>query len=81
MILQYLDAAMTTARYEMIEDQEPFYGEIPGIQGVWASGETLEGCRENLVAAVEDWLLFSIARGAEIPAIGDVVIEVPHRVA
>ena len=63
MILEYLDAATTTARCEMIEDREPFYGEIPDLQGVWASGETLEGCRKNLATAVEDWILFSIARG------------------
>jgi predicted RNase H-like HicB family nuclease len=81
MILEYLDAAMSTARYEMIEDREPFYGEIPDLQGVWASGETLEGCRKNLAAAVEDWILFSIARGKLVPPIGDVAIEIPHRVA
>src|ERR1019366_4851288 len=39
MILRYINAAMERAHYEIIEDAEPFYGSIPGIQGVWATGE------------------------------------------
>ena len=35
MLLGYLTAAMERAHYEIIEDEEPFYGEVPGLQGVW----------------------------------------------
>jgi predicted RNase H-like HicB family nuclease len=59
MLTQYLQAALDRARYEMIEDEEPYYGEVPELPGVWATGETLEACRRNLVSALEDWLLFS----------------------
>ena len=41
MISDYLDAAMKRAHYEMIEDEEPFYGEISECQGVWATGASL----------------------------------------
>lgn len=58
-IVQYLNAALDQARYEIIDDEEPYYGEIPGFDGVWASGSTLEACRRNLVAALEDWIVFS----------------------
>ena len=51
------------ARYEIIEDEEPFYGEIPGIDGVWATGKTLGECREKLASTLEDWGLFSVAQG------------------
>jgi predicted RNase H-like HicB family nuclease len=78
MILEYINAAMERARYEIIEDDEPFYGEVPGVQGVWASGRTLEECRRRLAAALEDWLLFSISRGAPIPPIGETRIELPR---
>ena len=63
MLLQYIQAALDRAHYEMIEDDEPFYGEVPELSGVWATGPTLEECRRTLADAIEDWLLFSVARG------------------
>ena len=56
---------------EMIEDDEPYYGEVPGLKGVWATGATLEVCRHELAEAIEDWLLFSIAKGLPIPRLED----------
>ncbi len=70
MIVEYINAAMERARYEMIEDDAPFYGEIADIQGVWASGATLEECRRRLAAALEDWLLFGLDRRKDIPHFG-----------
>ncbi len=81
MLLEYLSAALDRAHYEMIEDETPFYGEIPGVQGVWASGGTLEQCRRNLAQALEDWVLFTISRGEAPPPIGEVKLELPHPVA
>jgi predicted RNase H-like HicB family nuclease len=72
MLLDYLNAALERATYDKIEDEEPFYGEIPGIQGVWATGKTLEECRRSLLRALEDWVFFSIYRGETIPDIGGV---------
>lgn len=81
MILQYIDRALEQAQYEIIEDEEPIYGEIAALPGVWATGPTLEACRRNLAAAVEDWLLFSIAKGLPIPPLGGLMIEIPTEVA
>jgi predicted RNase H-like HicB family nuclease len=81
MLSEYLNAAMDRARYEMIEDPESFYGEIPELQGVWATGGSLEECRRNLAAGLEDWLLFSIARGLPIPPLGTASIQPPEKVA
>lgn len=81
MILEYIHKALELAQYEMIEDEEPFYGEITDLPGVWATGPTLEACRRNLAAAVEDWLLFSIAKGLLIPSLADTRIELPAPVA
>ncbi len=80
MIQEYIEAVMKRAHYELIEDEEPFYGEVPELQGVWATGKTLEECRENLIQAVEDWVLFSIANGLPIPALGEATIRVPEKV-
>jgi predicted RNase H-like HicB family nuclease len=57
MIREYIKAAMKNAHYEIIEDEEPYYGEIPELNGVWATGKTLEECRENLSYNLEGWIL------------------------
>lgn len=80
MLLDYLCAGMVQAHYEIIEDEDPFYGEIPGVDGVWATGKTLEECRERLAAALEDWVLFSIVQGHDLPVLGAVHLSVPARV-
>ena len=38
---------MRQARYEIVEDDGSFYGDIPAIPGVWANAKTLEACREE----------------------------------
>jgi predicted RNase H-like HicB family nuclease len=81
MLVDYLNAAMERARYEKIDDEQPYYGEIPGFPGVWAAGATLEECRRNLLQAVEDWVFFSVARGADLPAVGSLVLELPRKLA
>ena len=50
MLTQYLQAALDLARYEIIDDEEPYYGEVPELPGVWATGATLETCRRALRA-------------------------------
>jgi len=34
------------------EDEDNYWGEIPGFQGVWARHATLEGCRRELREAL-----------------------------
>ena len=48
MLIQYIQAALERAKYEIIDDEEPYYGEVPELEGVWATGKTLEECRRNL---------------------------------
>jgi len=78
MLLEFISAAMERARYEIIEDEEPYYGELPEVQGVWATAASLDECRRKLAAALEDWLLFSIQSGHPIPPIGNARIEPPR---
>jgi len=32
MITEYIEAALARATYEIIKDEEPYYGEIPGLR-------------------------------------------------
>jgi len=74
-ILQYVRAAMERAHYEIIDDSEPYYGEIPECKGVWATGKTLEECRRNLEQVLEGWIVVRLQRGLSMPPIGELVIQ------
>jgi predicted RNase H-like HicB family nuclease len=69
LIIEYINEALRLAKYEIIDDEEPYYGEIPVIQGVWASGRTLEECRERLKDTLDEWIILSFNRGLPIPEI------------
>jgi predicted RNase H-like HicB family nuclease len=75
LITQYIEAALSRARYEIIEDEEPYYGEVPELEGVWATGKTLEECRHNLAEVIDGWLVVRIRKGLDIPPIGEHKIE------
>ena len=75
MISNYIEEAMKYARYELVEDEEPYYGEIAPLRGVWATGKTLEECRADLKEVLEGWLVLSLRKGLPIPPIGAVSID------
>ncbi|MEA3222443.1 MAG: type II toxin-antitoxin system HicB family antitoxin [Thermodesulfobacteriota bacterium] len=75
MLTEYIDEALKRARYEIIDDEEPYYGEVPELRGVWATGKTLEECRETLKEVIEGWLIVSIKKGLTIPELGDLAVK------
>jgi len=75
MIIQYIETALAHARYELIDDEEPYYGEIPELPGVWATGKTLEECRHNLMETIDGWIIVRLRRGLPIPPIDNCTIE------
>ena len=82
MLIEYIEEALKRARYEIIEDEDPYYGEIKELKGVWATGKTLEQCRENLKDVIEGWILISLKKGLPIPKLGDCEIrEIQEAVA
>lgn len=68
MISDYLEAALTRARYEIRPDGM-YYGEIPGFPGVWSQAGSLEGCSDDLREALEDWLALALRRGRNLPVL------------
>ena len=83
MLTEYIEEALRRARYELIDDPgTPYYGEVPELPGVWASGETLEACRCELKDVVEGWILISVKQSLPIPPLGSLEIkEVDARAA
>ena len=75
MLTEYIDEALRRARYELIEDKKTsYYGEVSDLPGVWACGETLEGCRRELKEVIEGWILVSVKRSLDIPRLGSAEI-------
>lgn len=66
MLTEYIRAAMRRAHYEVLEDRT-YYGEIPGLQGVYANAASLEACRDELQSGLEDWIIFSLRNGYSPP--------------
>jgi predicted RNase H-like HicB family nuclease len=62
MLLEYLQAALRHARYEILPDDGTYYGEIPECNGVYANAATLEVCREELREVLEEWVLLRVHR-------------------
>ena len=69
MLLNYIQAAMANAKYEILSDDGTYYGEIPGFDGVYANANTLENCRKDLNEVLEEWLLFRIHKNLSVPAV------------
>lgn len=69
MLASYLDAWLERAHYEFIEDEGSFWGEIPGVQGVWARHTTIVGCKRELREALSDWIALRLRLGLDIPPI------------
>lgn len=80
MIREYIETALKHARYELIDDEEPFYSEVPELQGVWATGRSLEECRQNLAEVIDDWILVRLSHGLAIPSLDEVQITPPREV-
>ena len=78
MIAEYLTKALKKAHFEIIEDEDPYYGEISELEGVWAVGKSLEECRENLINTIEGWILLRVKKGLAIPPLDDITISIPQ---
>lgn len=72
MLANYFDQAMEIAVYEIVEEDGTYWGEIPGLQGVWAQHKILEGCRRELREALSDWVALRLRLGLHVPEIAGI---------
>ena len=75
MLTEYLEAAMRRANYEILPDDNTFYGDIPGLDGVYANSDNLETCRSELKEVLEEWILLSISRHFPLPIIDGIELK------
>lgn len=75
MILEYINKTIEKAQYKQLDDGN-WFGEIPGFDGVWANGETVELCRTELIEVLEEWLLLKVRDKDPIPAVGGLELKI-----
>lgn len=68
MLSEFIEKKLKAGRYKLLKDGS-YFGEIPGLKGVWANAKNLEDCREELKSALEDWILFKLKDGDTIPSL------------
>ncbi len=76
MLSQYIQAAMRQAKYKILPDDEGFFGEIPGFQGVWSNAETLEECRDELAEVLEGWIILHLSDNTPLPIVNGLNLSV-----
>jgi predicted RNase H-like HicB family nuclease len=59
MLNEFLEKKLREAKYKILKD-ETYFGEIPGLRGVWANAKNLEGCRKELREVLENWLFLKV---------------------
>jgi len=59
MLTAHINEAMSRAAYKILEDGT-YFGEVPGLQGVWANATILEACRLELQDVLEGWLILKL---------------------
>lgn len=68
MFFEFIAKQLKKAHYKPLKDQT-YFGEIPGFDGVWANGKTLEECRTELAEVLEEWCFLKIRNGENIPGL------------
>ena len=79
MLTDYIRAAMHKATYKSYPDGT-LYGEIPDLQGVWATGTTLEACRDELQEVLEDWITVGLYLHHTLPIIDGIDLNVKEQI-
>ena len=67
MLQNYISNYLNKAKYELIDEGKHFYAEIKELRGVWATGKTLEECRQNLTDTLEGWLILRLRKNLSVP--------------
>jgi len=73
--IEYIEKALQKAEYKKLNDGS-WFAEIPGFEGVWGNGETVEKCRIELQEVLEEWLLLKLTDGDPIPSLEGIEIKV-----
>jgi predicted RNase H-like HicB family nuclease len=80
MLFEYIQKALRKAEYKLL-DNGTWFAEIPGFEGIWANGQTVEECRIELQEVLEEWLVLKIRDRDPIPEIEGAEIRIKEAAA
>ena len=75
MLFEYTQEALEKAVYKRLDDGT-WFAEIPGFEGVWADGNTVEQCRTELLEVLEEWLILKLRDKDPIPEVEGVDLKI-----
>jgi predicted RNase H-like HicB family nuclease len=75
MLVEYIQGAIEGAEYRKLEDGT-WFAEIPGFEGLWANGKSVEERRKELIEVLEEWLVLKIKDRDPIPVIKGIDINI-----
>ena len=68
MLTEYTDSVIEDAVYKKLDDGS-WFAEVPGFEGVWANGATVEACRKELIEVLEEWLVLKLRDHEPVPVV------------
>jgi len=75
MLFEYTQKALEKAVYKRLDDGT-WFAEIPGFEGLWANGNTVEQCRTELLEVLEEWLILKLRDKDPIPEVEGVDLKI-----
>lgn len=76
MLTDYINAAMEKARYEILPEEEGYFGGIENLKGVWAHADTLEACQGELQEVLEEWIIMGLRMGHQLPILDGIDLSI-----
>lgn len=66
---EYVTEVLKKAIYEKGEMLDVVVAEAPDLPGCFTQGSSFEEARENLIDAIEVWIMAGLQSGAELPVV------------
>ncbi len=68
MLNEFIEKKMREAKYKVLKDGS-YFGEIPGLPGIWAANRNLEDGRMELREVLEDSLFLKVRDREPVPGL------------
>ena len=76
---EYVEEALTLARYEFCEDTKQWCAYVDKLPGAWAQGITVEATRSELAEVIEGWVIVALQHNDRIPTINGIAVGRPSK--
>ena len=81
MIHDYIEAALRRAHYELIDDEDPYYGAVPGLQGRGQAVSLWKSAAITWRKSLRVGCCSDSPRGLTIPPLGEATVVAPKELA